>query len=75
LVHPQAETYWGHVNPIGPRSVYDEAKRFAESLTSAYQRTYGLTTVIVRLFNTYGPRLAINDGRVRLQLHRAGPAR
>ncbi len=63
-VHPQPETYWGHVNPIGPRSVYDEAKRFAEALTSAYQRTFGLNTGIIRIFNTYGPRMSAQDGRV-----------
>ena len=64
LVHPQNETYWGNVDPIGPRSVYDEAKRFAESLTMAYNRTHGVRTRIVRIFNTYGPRMALNDGRV-----------
>ncbi len=64
LEHPQKETYWGHVNPVGPRSVYDEAKRFAEALTMAYHRTYGLNTRIVRIFNTYGPRMKLNDGRV-----------
>lgn len=64
LEHPQRETYWGHVNPIGPRSVYDEAKRFAEAATMAYHRDYGVRTRIVRIFNTYGPRLRINDGRV-----------
>ncbi len=62
-VHPQPETYWGHVNPIGPRSVYDEAKRFAEALTMAYHRTHGLDTRIVRIFNTYGPRMRMDDGR------------
>jgi dTDP-glucose 4,6-dehydratase len=62
--HPQKETYWGHVNPIGPRSVYDEAKRFSEALTMAYHRYFGLDTHIVRIFNTYGPRLQLNDGRV-----------
>ena len=62
--HPQSETYWGHVNPVGPRSVYDEAKRFAEALTMAYQRKYGLNTHIARIFNTYGPRMKLNDGRV-----------
>lgn len=61
--HPQRESYWGHVNPIGPRSVYDEAKRFAESVTMAYHRKHGLSTRIVRIFNTYGPRMKINDGR------------
>ncbi len=64
LEHPQKETYWGHVNPIGPRSVYDEAKRFAEALTMAYHRYKEADTRIVRIFNTYGPRLQINDGRV-----------
>jgi len=62
--HPQRETYWGHVNPIGPRSVYDEAKRFAEAATMAFSRYYKLDTRIVRIFNTYGPRLQLNDGRV-----------
>lgn len=64
LEHPQKETYWGHVNPIGPRSVYDEAKRFSESLTMAYHRYHKLDTRIVRIFNTYGPRMQLNDGRV-----------
>ena len=64
LVHPQTEDYWGHVNPIGPRGVYDEAKRFAEAMTMAYQRTHGVETRIVRIFNTYGPRMRIDDGRV-----------
>jgi dTDP-glucose 4,6-dehydratase len=63
-VHPQVETYWGHVNPIGPRSVYDEAKRFSEALTMAYLRYHKVDTHIVRIFNTYGPRLQLNDGRV-----------
>jgi len=63
-VHPQSESYWGHVNPIGPRSVYDEAKRFAEALTMGYHRYRGVDTRIVRIFNTYGPRLQLNDGRV-----------
>jgi dTDP-glucose 4,6-dehydratase len=63
-VHPQPESYWGNVNPIGPRGVYDEAKRFAESMTMAYHRFHGLDTRIVRIFNTYGPRMALNDGRV-----------
>jgi len=63
LVHPQREDYWGNVNPIGPRGVYDEAKRFAEALTMAYHRTHGLDTRIVRIFNTYGPRMRIRDGR------------
>ena len=62
--HPQKETYWGHVNPIGPRSVYDEAKRFAEALTMAYHRKHALDTRIARIFNTYGPRMKLNDGRV-----------
>lgn len=62
--HPQKETYWGHVNPIGPRSVYDEAKRFAEALTMAYRRRHGLDTRIARIFNTYGARMKLNDGRV-----------
>jgi dTDP-glucose 4,6-dehydratase len=64
LVHPQKEDYWGNVNPIGPRGVYDEAKRFAEALTMAYQRTHGVTTRIVRIFNTFGPRMRKEDGRV-----------
>ncbi|MFN8500017.1 MAG: UDP-glucuronic acid decarboxylase family protein [Anaerolineae bacterium] len=64
LVHPQPESYWGNVNPIGPRSVYDEAKRFAEAMTMAYNRVHGLQTRIVRIFNTYGPRMALDDGRV-----------
>jgi dTDP-glucose 4,6-dehydratase len=64
LEHPQKETYWGHVNPVGPRSVYDEAKRFAEAATMAYHRHRTVDTRIVRIFNTYGPRLQINDGRV-----------
>ncbi len=63
-VHPQSESYWGHVNPIGPRSVYDEAKRFSEALTMAYHRYRGVDTRIVRIFNTYGPRLQLDDGRV-----------
>lgn len=63
-VSPQSESYWGHVNPIGPRSVYDEAKRFAEAITMAYHRHHGVNTRIVRIFNTYGPRMAIDDGRV-----------
>jgi len=62
--HPQKESYWGHVNPIGPRSVYDEAKRFAEAATMAYRRYFKVDTHIVRIFNTYGPRLQLNDGRV-----------
>jgi len=64
LEHPQKETYWGHVNPIGPRSVYDEAKRFSEALTMAYCRYHKVDTRIVRIFNTYGPRMQLNDGRV-----------
>ncbi len=64
LVHPQPETYWGNVNPIGVRGVYDESKRFAESITMAYHRVHGLETRIVRIFNTYGPRMRLNDGRV-----------
>ena len=63
LVHPQREDYWGNVNPIGPRGVYDEAKRFAEALTMAYHRAHGVDTRIVRIFNTYGPRMRLNDGR------------
>jgi dTDP-glucose 4,6-dehydratase len=63
-VHPQTEDYWGNVNPIGPRGVYDEAKRFAEAITMAYHRTHGVGTHIVRIFNTYGPRMRIDDGRV-----------
>ncbi|HXP62049.1 MAG TPA: UDP-glucuronic acid decarboxylase family protein [Dongiaceae bacterium] len=64
LVHPQTEDYWGNVNPIGPRGCYDEAKRFAEALTMAYQREHRVETRIVRIFNTYGPRMRLNDGRV-----------
>lgn len=64
LVHPQKETYWGHVDPIGKRSVYDEAKRFAEALTMAYHRFHNINTRIVRIFNTYGPRMHLDDGRV-----------
>jgi len=64
LEHPQKETYWGHVNPIGPRSVYDESKRFSEALTMAYHRYYKVDTRIARIFNTYGPRMQLNDGRV-----------
>ena len=63
LIHPQPEEYWGNVNPIGPRGVYDEAKRFAEAITMAYHRTHGINTKIVRIFNTYGPRMRVNDGR------------
>jgi dTDP-glucose 4,6-dehydratase len=62
-IHPQPETYWGHVNPIGPRGVYDEAKRYAEALTMAYHQQQGVDTAIVRIFNTYGPRMRPNDGR------------
>lgn len=64
LVHPQTEDYWGNVNPVGPRGVYDEAKRFAEAMTMAYQRAHGVETRIVRIFNTYGPRMRLKDGRV-----------
>lgn len=64
LVHPQTEEYWGNVNPIGPRGVYDESKRFAEALTMAYHRYHGVDTRIVRIFNTYGPRMRLDDGRV-----------
>jgi dTDP-glucose 4,6-dehydratase len=64
LVHPQTERYWGNVNPIGPRSVYDEAKRYAEAVTAAYARTYGVNAGILRIFNTYGPRMRARDGRV-----------
>ncbi|MCU0612619.1 MAG: GDP-mannose 4,6-dehydratase, partial [Candidatus Eisenbacteria bacterium] len=64
LEHPQRESYWGNVNPIGPRGVYDEAKRFAEAMTVAYHRYHGLETRIARIFNTYGPRMRMNDGRV-----------
>lgn len=64
LVHPQPESYWGNVNPIGPRGVYDEAKRFAEAMTMAYHRYHGVDTRIVRIFNTYGPRMRPNDGRI-----------
>jgi len=63
LIHPQPEDYWGNVNPIGPRGVYDEAKRFAEAITMAYHRTHGINTKIIRIFNTFGPRMRINDGR------------
>ena len=63
LVHPQPEEYWGNVNPVGPRSVYDEAKRFSEALTMAYHREHGLQTRIIRIFNTYGPRMRFDDGR------------
>jgi dTDP-glucose 4,6-dehydratase len=64
LVHPQTEEYWGHVNPIGPRGCYDEAKRYQEAITMAYHRYHGVETRIVRIFNTYGPRMRLNDGRV-----------
>src|SRR3989454_11711272 len=63
LIHPQKEDYWGNVNPIGPRGVYDEAKRFAEAITMAYHRTHKIETRIVRIFNTFGPRMRLNDGR------------
>ena len=64
LVHPQTESYWGNVNPVGPRSCYDESKRFAEAIVMAYHRVHGLATNIARIFNTYGPRMQLNDGRV-----------
>jgi dTDP-glucose 4,6-dehydratase len=64
LEHPQAETYWGHVNPVGPRSCYDESKRYAEALTMAFHRFHGVRTNIARIFNTYGPRMALKDGRI-----------
>ncbi|MCL4170016.1 UNVERIFIED_CONTAM: hypothetical protein GTU68_045893, partial [Idotea baltica] len=64
MVHPQTEDYWGNVNPVGPRGVYDEAKRFQEAITMAYHRFHGVETRIVRIFNTYGPRMRLNDGRV-----------
>jgi dTDP-glucose 4,6-dehydratase len=64
LVHPQTEEYWGNVNPVGPRSMYDEAKRFQEAITMAYHNAHGVETRIVRIFNTYGPRMRLNDGRV-----------
>lgn len=63
-VHPQVETYWGNVNPVGPRSCYDESKRYAEAMTMAYHRVHGVRTAIARIFNTYGPRMALDDGRV-----------
>ena len=63
-VHPQGEDYWGNVNPVGPRSAYDESKRFAEAMTMAYNRIHGIPTRIARIFNTYGPRMRVNDGRV-----------
>ena len=65
LVHPQPESYWGNVNPIGPRAVYDEAKRYAEAMTMAFHRTFGVPVRIVRIFNTYGPRMRWDDGRCR----------
>jgi dTDP-glucose 4,6-dehydratase len=64
LVHPQSEDYWGNVNPVGPRGVYDEAKRFAEAMTMAYHRYHGVDTRIIRIFNTYGPRMRLRDGRI-----------
>jgi dTDP-glucose 4,6-dehydratase len=64
LEHPQTETYWGNVNPVGPRSCYDESKRYAEAVTMAYHRKYGVSTNIARIFNTYGPRMKLNDGRI-----------
>ncbi|MCP6341446.1 NAD-dependent epimerase/dehydratase family protein, partial [Klebsiella pneumoniae] len=64
LVHPQTEEYWGNVNPVGPRGCYDEAKRFQEAMTMAYHMHHGLETRIVRIFNTYGPRMRLDDGRV-----------
>src|SRR5689334_12739771 len=64
MVHPQVESYWGNVNPVGPRSCYDESKRFAEAITMAYHRKHGLRTNIARIFNTYGPRMKLDDGRV-----------
>ena len=64
LVHPQVETYWGNVNPVGPRSCYDESKRFAEALTMAFHRKHGVRSNIARIFNTYGPRMKLDDGRV-----------
>lgn len=77
LVHPQVETYWGNVNPIGPRSVYDEAKRFSEAAVAAFHRYHRVNTHLVRIFNTYGPRLQANDGRVisnlMMQALRGGP--
>ncbi|MCX7806007.1 MAG: NAD-dependent epimerase/dehydratase family protein, partial [Planctomycetota bacterium] len=70
-IHPQSESYWGHVNPIGERAAYDEAKRFAEALTMAYRNSHGLETRIVRIFNTYGPRMRLDDGRVLPEFARA----
>ena len=75
LEHPQKETYWGNVNPIGPRGVYDEAKRFAEAMTMAYHRYHGVDTKIVRIFNTYGPRMRLRDGRAVPGVHVPGAAR
>ena len=75
LEHPQRETYWGNVNPIGPRGVYDEAKRFAEAMTMAYHRYHGVDTKIVRIFNTYGPRMRVDDGRAVPDVHLPGAAR
>ncbi len=75
LVHPQVESYRGNVDPTGPRSVYDEAKRFSEALTMAAHRALGVNVAIVRIFNTYGPRLAPGDGRVRLEFHRSSVRR
>ena len=72
LVHPQPEDYWGNVNPIGPRSVYDESKRYAEALTMAYHRFRQVDTRIVRIFNTYGPRMRLDDGRVVVHCRRPG---
>ena len=74
LEHPQVETYWGNVNPIGLRSCYDESKRFAEASTMAWQSVYGLRTNIARIFNTYGPRMALNNGRGCVGFHRLGVA-
>ncbi len=74
-VSPQPESYWGHVNPIGPRGVYDEAKRFAEAMTMAYHRYHGVDTHIVRIFNTYGPRMRLNDGRGLAKLRVSGAQR
>ena len=74
-VHPQREDYWGNVNPIGPRGCYDEAKRFAEAITMAYHRYHGVKTRIVRIFNTYGPRMRLNDGRVLPNFMKPGPPR
>ena len=73
LEHPQTETYWGNVNPVGPRGVYDEAKRFAEAMTVAYHRYHGVDAKIVRIFNTYGPRMRLKDGRAVPELHQRRP--